>query len=452
MDLLTSFVALFWGIYLWEGYLASRQRKIYKNTKSVPNQLTSVIDNETFEKSRTYALDKSIFGFWNGLYSQLEGTAILLLGGYPFLWKISGWVLVYFGYDNSYEILQSIVFSALGQIFGIVTDLPWSLYSTFVLEEKHGFNKMTLGFYFKDLVKKTLISQLLSTPIIALIVFVIQAGGDYFYVYAWAAVFFISMVLMHVYPEFIAPLFDKYEPLPEGALKEGIEQLAASVDYPLKKLYVVDGSKRSAHSNAYMYGFYKNKRIVLFDTLLEDYTPVGRNDDAEGEEDGQGELKHTKKIGCNNAEVVAVLGHELGHWKYSHMLKNLAIVQVKIFLSFFVFGKLMNVPFIFEAFGFPIGDQPILIRLIIVFSFVFSPFNEVEEFLMHILSRQFEFQADRFAVDLGKRDELKTALLKLHKDNLSFPVADWMYSARHFSHPPILERLCALDEYKPKKD
>uniref|UniRef100_F6V771 CAAX prenyl protease n=2 Tax=Ciona intestinalis TaxID=7719 RepID=F6V771_CIOIN len=278
------------------------------------------------------------------------------------------------------------------------------------------------------------------------------------------------MVLLHIYPEFIAPLFDKYNPLPDGELKTKINELAQSLDFPLQKLYVVEGSKRSAHSNAYMYGFHKNKRIVLFDTLLEDYTPVGRTDqtnsdstevpesDREESNSGKGEDVNktdkdceTKKIGCNTEEVVAVLGHELGHWKFSHMLKNIVIMQGSILFSFFVFGQLMNNKQIFAAFGF-IDQQPILIRLYIVFSFIFSPINEIESFLMHILSRRFEFQADEFAVNLGKREKLKSALLKLFKDNLAFPVADWMYSARHYSHPPLLERLRAMDQYKPKQE
>lgn len=455
MDLLEAVLAFFWLMYFWESYLARRQRKIYETQKTVPKELSSIIDGETFEKSRSYALDKSKFGFWSGLYSQIEGTIILKLGGYAFLWMISGDLIGWFGFDSSHEILQSVVFASLGQMFGIVTDLPWSLYSTFVLEERHGFNKMTLGFYFKDLLKKTLVSQLLSLPVISLIIYVVKSGGEYFYVYAWVTVFVISLTLLHVYPEYIAPLFDRYETLPDGELKEKIEELAASLDYPLKKLYVVDGSKRSAHSNAYMYGFHKNKRIVLFDTLLEDYSPVGRGEEKDEKDTSESEEKINnkpqKKIGCNTQEVVAVLGHELGHWRYSHMLKNLTIVQIKIFLSFFVFGKLMNYHSIFAAFGF-IEYQPILIRLIVVFSFVFSPLNEVEEFLMHILSRRFEFQADEFAINLGKREHLKTALLKLHKDNLSFPVADWMYSARHFSHPPLLERLRAMEEYKMKDE
>ena len=454
MDVLNAVLTFSWVTYFWELYLGKRQEKVYKNNTEVPKELSSIIDNETFQKSRSYSLTKCKFGFWQGLYSQLESTLILYYGGYAYLWSVSGQITAFIGYNESYEIIQSMVFLFLGSLYGLVTGLPWSLYSTFVVEEKHGFNKMDLPFFFKDLVKKTILGMVLTLPIMALLIKIVQWGGDYFYVYAWAAVFAISMVLLHVYPEFIAPLFDRYDPLPEGELKQKIEDLAKSLDYPLKKLYVVDGSKRSSHSNAYMYGFYKNKRIVLYDTLLEDYTPVGRGDEETKEEGPKADSKKTekKKIGCNTEEVVAVLGHELGHWYHSHMLKNLVVMQVKLITMFFLFGKLMKQSFLFEAFGFPASQQPILIRLMVVFTFVFSPFNEVEEFLMNIVSRKFEFQADEFAVNLGKRELLKTSLLKLHKDNLSFPIADWMYSARHYSHPPILERMRAMDQLKPKTE
>ncbi|CAK8674319.1 unnamed protein product [Clavelina lepadiformis] len=473
MDLFSAVVAFSWLVYFWETYLSKRQDNIYHQVKEVPTELKSVIDEKTFTKSRTYAIDKSRYGFWHGLYSQIETTLFLCLNGLPLLWMLSGLLTAKFGLNEEYEKTQSIVFTFLGSIITLVLGLPWSIYYTFVIEERHGFNKMTLGFFLKDTLKKTLVSQAIMMPLTALIIFVIEIGGDYFFIYAWLMVFTISMILLHIYPEYIAPLFDKYNPLPEGQLKQKIEELAASLQFPLKKLYVVEGSKRSAHSNAYMYGFHKNKRIVLFDTLLEDYSPVTRDDketkdSKEKEEDATKdtvdlakdtsqdnaptqEKEEPKKIGCNTEEVVAVLAHELGHWKYSHMLKNLAIMQASILFSFFVFGKLMNVHEIFAAFGF-VDQQPILIRLYIVFSLVFSPVNEIESFLMNVLSRRFEFQADDFAVNLGKKELLKSALLKLYKDNLSFPVADWLFSACHYSHPPLLERMRGMDEADKKSN
>uniref|UniRef100_A0AAY3ZTV9 CAAX prenyl protease n=1 Tax=Denticeps clupeoides TaxID=299321 RepID=A0AAY3ZTV9_9TELE len=394
-----------WTVYLWEAYLASRQRNIYRTTTHVPLELGKIMDADTFEKSRLYQLDKSNFGFWSGLYSETEGTLILLLGGIPLLWRVSVAVTAHFGLGPEYEITQSLVFLMLATLFSALTGLPWSLYNTFVIEEKHGFNQQ---------------------------------------------------VLVTIYADYIAPLFDKFTPLPEGELKDEIEKMARSISFPLTKVYVVEGSKRSSHSNAYFYGFFKNKRIVLFDTLLEDHSPLNKtsnsesNQTEEGSADGESNAKpKNKKQGCNNLEVLAVLGHELGHWKLGHTVKNIVISQMNSFLCFFLFAVLIGRKELFLAFGFN-DSQPTLIGLMIIFQFIFSPYNELLSFCLTVLSRRFEFQADAFAKDMGRASELYSALIKLNKDNLGFPVADWIFSMWHYSHPPLLERLRALGG--PKHD
>ncbi|XP_035598381.1 CAAX prenyl protease 1 homolog isoform X2 [Oncorhynchus keta] len=386
-----------WTVYLWEAYLAYRQRRIYRLTMHVPQELGKIMDTDTFEKSRLYQLDKSNFSFWSGLYSETEGTLILLFGGIPFVWKVAGTVTARFGLGPEYEIFQSLSFLILATLFSAFTGLPWSIYNTFVIEEKHGFNQQ---------------------------------------------------VLVTIYADYIAPLFDKFTPLPEGELKEEIESMSKSISFPLTKVYVVEGSKRSSHSNAYFYGFFKNKRIVLFDTLLEDYSPL--NKDGEPETDTLTEDKSklkNKKQGCNNPEVLAVLGHELGHWKLGHTVKNIVISQMNSFLCFFLFAVLIGQKELFMAFGF-YNSQPTLIGLMIIFQFIFSPYNEVLSFCLTVLSRRFEFQADSFARGMGRASELCSALIKLNKDNLGFPVADWLFSMWHYSHPPLLERLRALGSTK----
>lgn len=439
-----------------------------QNTK-VPSALEGVLDEETFEKARLYQIDKSNFGFWSGLYSQVESTVILLVNGLPFLWAVSGKIISRYGFGPEHEITQSVVFTLLAMLFSTVTSMPWSVYSTFVIEQRHGFNKQTPGFFLKDQIKKFIVMSLILLPITAALIFIIKAGGDYFFIYAWLFTFGMSLVLITVYADYIAPLFDKFTPLPEGELRTKIENLAASIDFPLKKLFVVEGSKRSSHSNAYFYGFFKNKRIVLFDTLLADYTPVNTEEgkgeataeeqegaskpsgdesdlDAASEEEKKSEKKkeEKKKKGCNNAEVLAVLGHELGHWYLSHTVKNLIISQVNTFLCFLVFGLLINKAVLYQAFGFT--SQPTLIGLLIIFQFIFAPYNELLSFCMTVLSRRFEFQADAFAKSMHFAEKLKSALIKLNQDNLGFPLTDWLYSAWHYSHPPLLERLKALDK------
>ncbi|XP_008063695.1 CAAX prenyl protease 1 homolog isoform X2 [Carlito syrichta] len=407
-----------WTVYLWETFLAQRQRRIYKTTTHVPPELGQIMDSETFEKSRLYQLDKSTFSFWSGLYSEIEGTLILLFGGIPYLWRLSGWLCGYASFGPEYE---------------------------------------TLGFFMKDAIKKFIVTQCILLPVSSLLLYIIKIGGDYFFIYAWLFTLVVSLVLVTIYADYIAPLFDKFTPLPEGTLKQEIEVMARSIDFPLTKVYVVEGSKRSSHSNAYFYGFFKNKRIVLFDTLLEEYSVLNKDiqedsgmeprNDEEGESEEIKAKVKNKKQGCKNEEVLAVLGHELGHWKLGHTVKNIIISQMNSFLCFFLFAVLIGQKELFAAFGF-YDSQPTLIGLLIIFQFIFSPYNEVLSFCLTVLSRRFEFQADAFAKKLGKAKDLYSALIKLNKDNLGFPVSDWLFSMWHYSHPPLLERLQALKSTK----
>lgn len=268
--------------------------------------------------------------------------------------------------------------------------------------------------------------NLIVIPLGVITIMIVKAGGDYFFIYLWLFGMVTLVFLMTVYPDYIAPLFDKYTPLPEGELRTQIEELAASVSFPLYKLYLVEGSKRSVHSNAYFYGFFKNKRIVLFDTLL-------KNE------------KNADK-GCENPEILAILGHELGHWKFNHVTINLIIMEVNLFVQFLAFSALFKYQALYSAFGF--DSQPVLIGLIVIMQYVFAPYNTVMNFCLTSLSRKMEFQADEFAKSLGKASYLKKALVKLHKDNLSFPINDWLFSAWHHSHPTLLQRLEELDNNK----
>ena len=183
--------------------------------------------------------------------------------------NLSGDVIEDLGMQKTDEIYRSMMFIFLMNIFNTIIGLPFSIYSTFVLEEKHGFNQQTAWFYTKDQIKKFIISQIITMPMIAAVIKIVYWGGEFFFIYLWAFVVGFTLFMMIIYPEFIAPLFDKYTPLPDGDLRTQIEKLAASIQFPLYKLFVVEGSKRSSHSNAYFYGFFKFKRIVLFDTLLE---------------------------------------------------------------------------------------------------------------------------------------------------------------------------------------
>lgn len=356
----------------------------------MPSQLAGVIEKENFEKARSYNRDKFRFGFVTGIWGQLMTTAIISFDVIPALWSISGNMLSAVGIGSG-EVSQTIAFVAIGSLASELLNLPFSIYSNFVIEEKHGFNKYTPSFYATDKVKKFLVSQTIMLPIVSSVVHIIRIGGQYFFFYLWGFLFFVTMGLITVYPDFIAPLFDKYIALPEGDLKSRIEELAASIEFPLKKIFVVEGSKRSTHSNAYFFGFYKNKRIVLFDTLIEGY--VSSDAAKEGEKVDADNDKSQPGKGCTTDEVVAVLAHELGHWKCNHMMKNLLITQVNMLCSLSVFGALYQNDTIYRAFGFT-GQKPVFVGLIILFQYIFSPYNEVAGFLMTCLSRRFEFQGE----------------------------------------------------------
>lgn len=379
--------------------------------------LLSATQNK-FDKSRAYGLDKSTFGLVSGAYKQLEATAFLLLGYLPFMWTTSGKALMALNLDSNSEIYRALMLLTLTTIYETLTGIPFGLYSTFVVEARHGFNKQTLGLFLKDKMKGFMLFIVIGFPVTAVLIYVIRWGGEYFYMYVWAFLFLFSVIMMTLYPVLIMPLFNKFKPLEEGALRTRIETLAASLQFPLTKLFVTDGSKRSSHSNAYFFGFFKSKRIVLFDTLLEQAT---------------------------HDEIVAILGHELGHRKLWHTMQGFVIQQIYILASFYVFGRCMNDAELFASFGF-VGDssKPVIIGFLLFSQTIWAPVEHVLSFLMTLNTRKNEFQADAFAVDLGYDVPLKSGLTKLAIENLSNMNPDTLYSAYHYSHPPLVERLNAI--------
>jgi STE24 endopeptidase len=245
---------------------------------------------EKFSKAQAYGLDKISFGMVASSYDTMETIAFLMLGYFPYCWDASARIgREYLGYDETeHEIKVSLVFLLITTLVSTITSLPFELYSTFQIERKHGFNTQTVGLFVSDKVKSLLLTIAIGGPFSAVLLHIIKWGGQYFYVYVWGFMFCFSVLMITIIPIWIMPLFNKYDPLPESPLKTRIFELAGQLNYPLTKLFVMDGSKRSSHSNAFMFGFWKNKRIVLFDTLLKQVT---------------------------ESEILAILGHELGHWK-----------------------------------------------------------------------------------------------------------------------------------------
>ncbi|CAM8960827.1 hypothetical protein QQ045_003529 [Rhodiola kirilowii] len=418
MEAVVGFMIL---MYVFETYLDLRQHAAHK-LPTLPKTLEGVISDDKFKKSRAYSLDKSRFHFVHEFGSIVMDSGILLFGILPWVWKKSGEFVGSVGLDPENEIWHTLAFLAAVMIWSQITDLPFSLYSTFVIEAKHGFNKQTMWLFFRDMIKGIIISIILGPPIVAAIITIVQKGGPYLAIYLWAFMFVLSIVMMTLYPVLIAPLFNKFTPLPDGELRTKIENLASSLKFPLKKLFVVDGSTRSSHSNAYMYGFFNNKRIVLYDTLIQQ---------------------------CKDEEeVVAVIAHELGHWKLNHTMYSFVAVQILTFLQFGGYTLVRNSTELFQSFGF--DTQPVLIGLIL-FQHTVIPVQHLVNFGLNLVSRSFEFQADAFAKKLGYANALRGGLVKLQEENLSAMNTDPWYSAYHYSHPPLVERLAALDE-SDKKD
>jgi len=327
------------------------------------------------------------------------------------------------------EIAISLIFLFITTVVGMVTSLPFELYSTFAIEKKHGFNKMTMGLFISDKIKGLLLSMVIGGPFIALLLKIIKMGGEHFHLYVWAFCFVFSLFMMTIYPVVIMPMFNKYEDLPENELKTRIYALAERISYPLQKLFVMDGSKRSSHSNAFMFGFGKNKRIVLFDTLMEQ---------------------------VSDNEILAILGHELGHWKLGHTLSNFVITQLYTGAMFYCFAFVLNNSAeLFAAFGFSKSlPIPTIIALLIFSQTVWAPVDKCLSFVMTIFSRHNEFGADEFSVSLGMGKDLQSGLCKIYLENLGAMCPDRLYSAYHYSHPPLVERLGRMMEIdqKYKKD
>eukprot|EP00045_Choanoeca_perplexa_P015996 m.209409 g.209409 ORF g.209409 m.209409 type:complete len:463 (-) comp17140_c2_seq3:1899-3287(-) len=442
--------------YLWAGigltstlfvldslYLSYRELSSCYNGKGVPTELQGKMSHEQLVKAREYKRDTMTYGLYHSTWSHVISTTMLIMGWLPFLWKSSESVVTACNLPLS-PISQTIAFFVLSNVVDIATELPWTIYHTFVLEAKHGFNKQTPWFFFKDQVKSFLLNNALTAVFISALLYIIDWAGANFFFYVWVFVFGFSLLMMTLYPDFIAPLFDTFTELPTGPLRDSIETLAASLQFPLKKLYLVANSVRSSHSNAYFFGWGNNKRIVLFDTLLsKDLKP--ESDDKDGDKDDKDDKddKEDGPQGCNVEEITAVLAHELGHWSHGHVMQMFAIQQSYMLLMFYLFQQLNTTEAIYVDYGFT-EDKPVVMGLLIIFGYLLSPLSTVFGLGITLLIRKNEFQADRFAAQQGRAESLQAALIKLSTDNKSYPYHDWLHSTIHRSHPPLLERLEAL--------
>jgi STE24 endopeptidase len=402
-------------VKLW---LSSRQiRHVAAHRGQVPAAFAGSVTLSAHQKAADYTIARARFGLLSLAFNAALLLGWTLLGG---LHALNGWVL-----DASQALPAD--WQAMGYQLGLVAaflliggllDLPWELWSTFRIEQAFGFNRMTLRLYAADMAKGLVVGLLLGLPILAVILWLMDAAGPRWWLWAAGLWMGFQLLVMVLYPTLIAPLFNKFEPLADPALKARVEHLMARCGFAAKGLFVMDGSKRSAHGNAYFSGFGPAKRVVFFDTLL---------------------------AKLNGGEVEAVLAHELGHFKHKHITKRIVLAFAMSLAGFALLGWLAQQP----AFYLGLGVQPSLsapndaLALLLfmlagpVFGFFVTP-------LASHFSRRDEFQADAYARAQASGADLSSALLKLHEDNAGTLTPDPVYARFYYSHPPAAERLAAL--------
>ena len=391
-------------------WLSFRQlNHVAKNRPAVPKEFEGKISLEDHQKAADYTQAKGKFG----RLELIIGVIVLLL------WTIGGGLNLLdqfirgFGWNEL--ITGTAVILGMGFISSII-DLPASLYRTFVIEEKFGFNKQTIKTLIVDTVKTTILSLVIGVPLIMLILWLMKSAGDWWWIYAWVALTSFSLIMMWAYPKFIAPIFNKFEPLEEGEVKERIEALLSRTGFNSQGVFVMDGSRRSSHGNAYFTGFGANKRIVFFDTLLEHLSP---------------------------AQVEAVLAHELGHFKRKHILKQMILSTVMTLVGFGILAWLMKQDWFYSGMYVENSTYMALILFMLVspvFTFFIGP-------MMSWLSRKNEFEADEFAAKQSSAEELISALVGLYKENANTLTPDPIHSAFYDSHPPASIRIAHLRQH-----
>jgi STE24 endopeptidase len=387
---------------------------ILKNRKEVPAKFAGQISLEDHQKAADYSVTKiKTSQFFNLIaYAILLGWT--LGGGLDYL----NTIVKGLGYS---ELWTGVLFFFAFSFVNSIISLPETLYKTFVIEERFGFNKTTFKLFVVDMIKGMVLALIIGTPILAGILWIMNALGEYWWAYAWAFLSVIQLLLMWIYPTFIAPLFNKFTPLEDGEVKDKILELLKRTGFESNGLFVMDASKRSGHGNAYFTGFGKNKRIVFFDTLINTLNP---------------------------SEVEAVLAHELGHFKRKHVLKLMVKAFVFSFIGLFILGQLMKADWFFTGHGVNTTETYMALILFTMVSGIYTFFVTP---ISSWTSRKYEFEADEFAATHSEASDLINALVKMYKDNASTLTPDPAYSAFYHSHPPALIRVNFLEKFLDKK-
>jgi len=373
-----------------------------------------VVDPETYTRAISYTLARGRLGLLAGAVSSAALLAAVLTG---FLGIVDAGMRLL----PVHRYLQGILFIACLSLLTWLIGLPFSLYSTFSLEARFGFNRVTPRLFVVDTLKGLAVSAAIAVPVLLGLFWFMDAAGGLWWVWAFAAMSAFQIVMSIVYPVAIAPLFNTFTPLPQGPLREAILGLAARLGFWTKGVFVMDGSRRSRHSNAYFTGLGRAKRIVLFDTLVES---------------------------ADQEEILSVLAHEIGHARRHHLRKGLAVSLAVSLAGFWIAGLLLRWPPLFQAFGFR-GASPH--ALLVLLAFCAGPFTFFLTPLASMWSRRHEYEADRFAVEAaGSARGMRSALLRLSRENLSNPAPHPLYSFFHYSHPTLAERIAALEAHEAR--
>ena len=388
--------------YLVHQLLEYLNAKRFKS--QVPNELSDVFDDAEYQKSQQYKKANYQFGLFSDGFSLVFTLGFLLLGGFEWF---DGWTRSI----SQHMIPMALVFFGLIVLGSSILGLPFSYYKTFVIEEKYGFNKTTKKLFFLDKLKGGLLTALLGGGVLSLFILFYQWTGPNFWIYAWMLIGAFILFMNLFYSRLIVPLFNKQTPLADGSLKTAIEGYAKKVGFELKNIFVIDGSKRSTKANAYFSGFGREKRITLFDTLIND---------------------------LDEEEIVAVLAHEVGHYKRNHIIFNLVVTLALTGFTLYILSLFINHPDISLAIGVP---TPSFHAGLVGFALLYSPISEVTGLAMNYLSRKFEFQADDYAKKTFAATPLVTSLKKLSKNSLSNLTPHPAYVFVHYSHPPLVERI-----------
>lgn len=383
-------------------------RHLLTHKSHPPEFFRDSIDDKTYQKSIAYTMDKGKFSRLSLAYDTII-TLLVLFGG------VLPWLQQWSSSYNFGTIGTGILF-----LFGLgvlltVLGLPLEWLSIFGIEQKHGFNKMTIRLYLTDKIKGIFLSILIGLPCLYVILWFMEASGSFWWIWVFCFIMAFQLVMLIIYPLFIAPLFNKFEPLEEGDLKQAIKELSDKIQFSLSGIFCMDGSKRSTHSNAYFTGFGKSRRIVLYDTLVKEMTLP---------------------------QSMAVLAHEMGHYKLHHIKKMILISGITTLSGLFFLSLIYDYPPLFAVFGM---EMPANYSALALFSLLSGTFTFYLKPLFSAWSRKHEYEADRFSIEhIGEKKSMEEALLRLTKQNLSNLTPHPWYSAFYYSHPTIMERVQAI--------